>query len=246
MSRDRDVPTVSAVMPVHDPSVKHMAWTLDRLEEQDYPIKELIVVDSSDVPVDVEMDQIPTQVIRAPDAGISDARELGIQRATGEYIVELDEDAVMLRDDYISSALRELQRDGVTGSGGVVIPIRGNVEGKAIALADRFNPTDLGTHNLVYPRRLCLEKDNASLCHPMPNRGEDITLRKELRKWGKIRRMNDQGILKDLPTTRQELSRNAILGTILGGVIAGVGSSIAERIVAEIQEEGQEALERVA
>lgn len=241
----RGQPTVSAIMPVHDPNLEHMAWTLDALENQDYPIRELIVIDSSPGAVNVEMDSIPTKVLRAPDAGIADARELGIQNATGDYIVELDEDAVMLREDYITQAVESIQTDGTSAAGGVVIPIRGNVEGRAIAFADRFNPSSLGTHNLVYPRTMCL-RQGESMCHPMANRGEDITLRRELQQYGRIHRMNDQGILKDLPTTRQELSRNAIVGTIIGGVIAGIGSAIAERIVAEIQEEGREVFSQVA
>jgi len=161
--------------------------------------------------------------------------------ASGDYIIDMDEDAVFLRDDYVSTALEKLQDAENAAAGGAVYPIRGNKEGKAIAFADRFNPFDLGTHNLVSPRRLC-SGENAEVCFPMDGRGEDLTIRRQVRRRGNIVRMSDQPILKDLPTTRQEDTRNTLLGTIAGGVIAGIGSSIAARIVGIATDEGTELL----
>lgn len=221
---EQRLPTVSAVMVVRDPDPKHMAWSLSRLPEQNYPVEEVIVVDSSEEPVEAEVEEIPTRVIHAPDMGIGDARQKGIQVASGDFILEMDEDAVLVRDDYIASAILRGSQSGSAAAGGVVLPIRGNLEGHGIALLDRLNPTTLGTHNMVFPRRLCVE-DGTDQCYLLPNRGEDRTLRKHLAHHGRIERMHDQAVLKDLPTTRQETARN-LLSTIVVGAVAGTVSSI--------------------
>lgn len=224
--RNRREATVAAVLVVKDPDVEHLVWTLDALSEQDYPIEEVIIVDSSATPLEANVDDIETRIIHAPETGIAAARKLGARESTADYIIDMDEDAVLMRPDYVSQAIELLEHDPRTvAAGGVVLPIRDNREGHAIALADRYNPSALGTHNMVYPRAVC-SADAEEMCFPMENRGEDVTIRKRLMDFGEIRRMNDQVVLKDLPTTRQTDARNTVLWTVLGGALTSIATEI--------------------
>lgn len=219
----RDDGRVTAVIPVKDPDRHWLAWTLDSLNKQTEPVKEAIIVDSSEAPVSVSVDGLSTWVMHRPGTGIGEARRFGVRAASTEYVIEMDEDAVLLRDDYLARAIAELQKDDVAAAGGVVFPIRGNTVGKAISLADRFNPSDLGTHYLVYRT---MQKRDGDL-YPVRHRGEDITVREELRDSGQISRMTDQGVLKDLPTDRQQMGTDGLF-TILSGAAAGVFASVVE------------------
>lgn len=224
----RDDGRVTAVIPVKDPNPRRLAQTLDRLNQQTVPVKEAIVVDSSERPVDVYVDGMPTWVMHAPNAGIAEAREMGMSAVGTEYVVEMDEDAAFLSDKYLERAIEELQDEDVSAAGGVVFPARGNTYGKMIAFADRFNPSDLGTHYLVYPANRKLDSE----LYPMDHRGEDLTVRSELRREGRIERMTDQAALKDLPTTRQKGLRDTVVTAIVGAV-AGAAVSAAEAAIRE-------------
>lgn len=223
--------TVSAVIVVKDPNVEHLVWTLDALSEQSYPIEEVIIVDSSETPLDATVDGIDTRVIHAPETGIAAARKLGAREARSDYVVDMDEDAVFMSTDYVSQAIEALEHEPRTvAAGGVVLPIRDNRGGHAIALADRYNPSALGTHNMVYPRAVCSEEAE-EVCFPMENRGEDVSLRKRLLDFGDIQRMNDQVVLKDLPTTRQAEARNTILWTVLGGALTSIATEVVRAVI---------------
>jgi glycosyltransferase involved in cell wall biosynthesis len=233
-------PRVSAVVRTKDPDVKHLTWTLDSLADQDYPNKEVVIVDASAEPLSATVEGVPTTVLHEPEMGIAEATETGMRAASGEYIMPMDEDTVFISRDYISRAMEELQNPSVSGAGGVVFPIRGNAEGRMIAALDRVNPSSLGTHTILFPRIVCLD-ENGDLCNPMANRGEDRSLRKQLREYGEIRRMDDQAVLKDLPTTRQKSARNTIVGSILGGVVTSLLTSYITSALTDIGEDALEA-----
>lgn len=235
MSRSGDSPTVSAVLSLRNPNPAHLAWTLDSLAEQTHPPDEVIAVDASPEPVDVNHERLETKVYNQPDMGIGDAREFGLEKASGEYIVEMDEDAILVNDNYIQRGLEELSRDGVAGAGGVLLPLTEKPTAKLVAALDRVNPSDLGTHYLMYPRALCMAGGEDG-CYPVPGRGEDRTVRERLRQFGDISRMHDQPVMKDVPTTRQESG----LRTIGASIAAGVATSIVTSWVREALSDASE------
>lgn len=91
-------PLVSVIVPAYN-SAAYIRKALDSILEQDYPNKEVIVVDdgSSDGTRDVLAaygDQI--QVIHQENAGSAVARNQGLRAAAGDYIAFLDSDDVWL------------------------------------------------------------------------------------------------------------------------------------------------------
>lgn len=228
-------PRVSAVLSLRDPNPAHLAWTLDSLAEQTRPPDEVIAVDASPEPVDVNHEELNTKVYNQPDMGIGDAREFGLEKASGEYIVEMDEDAILVADNYIQRGMEELSRDRVAGAGGVLLPLTEKPTAKLVAALDRVNPSDLGTHYLIYPRALCMAGGEEG-CYPVPGRGEDRTVRERLRQFGDISRMHDQPVMKDVPTTRQENGLKTIGASILAGVATSFATSLIRDALADVQE----------
>jgi len=208
--------SVSAVFAIKNPEIETLAWTLDRLAEQTHPPMEAVIVDSSSPPIDAEVDSYPVRVLNRPNMGIGEARREGIRYARGDHVLHMDEDAVLLRDDYIESALASIQSPDVAAAGGVVYPLRETAEGKTIALLDRFNPTTMGTHYLLHPKALC----SGGRCSPVDGRGEDIPHRRQVSRFGRTERMTEQGVLKDLPTTRQRIARDILVASV-SGVVSG-------------------------
>jgi len=220
---------MAAVIPVKDPNAVHLSQTIDSIGDQTYTPKEVIVVDSSATPLAINSDVVNVNTIRRPDAGIGEARREGMREADAEYIAHLSEDAVILRSDYFAEAVDRLDQPDVSAVGGTVFPIRGNREGKAIAVLDKFNPSSLGTHHIIHKKALC---DGSACFHSGQGRGEDRTLRSELRQYGRIERMGDHAAMKDLPTKRQSLARKVIIGS-LTGAIAGAASGWARDNLSE-------------
>lgn len=219
MSASEPSGTLSVVIPTKGPDPSHLARTLDSIGEQDYPVEEVIIVDGTDGRLDVSSDDVSVRVVHRPDMPRGDARREGMRLANSKYVAHFDEDAVLMDEDYFSEAVRRLQQPDVSAVGGTVFPIRGNPDGQAVALLDRFNPTTLGSHNIVHERALCTEGECFFFGQ---GRGEDISIRRELSQHGKIERM-ERGSLKDLPTLRQEIVRDLVIGTFTGA-IAGAAS----------------------
>jgi len=222
-------PTVAAVIVTRDPNLTHLAWTLSRLADQDYPIEEAIIVDSSEDAIEVEVEGVPTRIVQMAPEGISAARRRGVRESTADIVIQMDEDAVFLRDDYVRRAVEHLADPTVSAVGGVVVPIRGNVNGDIIAGLDRINPSALGTHTLVHERAYCLD-EGGDVCFPMADRGEDVSLRERLQQFGTIRRMADQAVLKDLPTNRQSLAQQVVVGTIVGSLTGALTGIVRDRL----------------
>lgn len=229
--RDRSVgdsPTVSAVLVAKDPDIDVLARTLSSLADQDYPIKEVIIVDGSEQPLEADVEGIQTRVIPAEPKGQGHARRVGLSEATGDYIVEMDEDTIFRNRDYISSAIQRLEATNASAVGGRWEPIDGNAAGELVAALDWVNPHRVRTHNLVYPRQLCTDR-SGEVCYPMDGRGEDLTVRDRLQQFGPIVRMNDQVVGRDLPTTRQSVGGRTLGASIAAGIVTGLATSAAER-----------------
>jgi glycosyltransferase involved in cell wall biosynthesis len=233
--------SVSAVMVTRNPDPNTMAWTLSRLADQDHPPKEIIIIDSSDTPLRADVEGIPTNVVYSPEDGISAARRRGVQMASGDYVLHVDEDSVYQRDDYISTALERVKQPNVSAAGGVVIPLRKNIDGEAFALAERAIPTPFTTHNLLH-RREYLSGEALDLAFPDRDRSEDIPHRRLLKKIGRVERMEDQAVVKDLPTTRQRILEEISLGAIIGGVVTGLVTTSVQRVLNWAADEAEEAV----
>ena len=90
-----NVGVVSVIIPMYNKE-KNIARTIDSVLAQDYPWWELVVVDdgSSDGSVSVveRYEDARIRLFRKENGGVSAARNYGVQKATGEYVVYLDAD----------------------------------------------------------------------------------------------------------------------------------------------------------
>ena len=94
---------VSVIVPVFNAS-KYIGKTLDSIINQDFDSYEIIVVDdgSTDNSLEIindtlEKTEIPHKVIHQENAGVSVARNVGIDASTGDYLVFID------ADDHVTS-----------------------------------------------------------------------------------------------------------------------------------------------
>lgn len=101
-----NVGLVSVIIPMYNKE-KNIACTIDSVLAQDYPWWELVVVDdgSSDGSVSVveRYEDARIRLFRKENGGVSAARNYGLQKATGEYVVYLDAD-----DSLVPSCLSTL------------------------------------------------------------------------------------------------------------------------------------------
>lgn len=93
---------VSVIVPVFNAS-KYISKTLDSIISQDFDSFEIIVVDdgSTDDSLDIVKNalgnvEIPHKIIHQENAGVSVARNVGIEASCGDYLVFID------ADDYVS------------------------------------------------------------------------------------------------------------------------------------------------
>ena len=94
---------VSVIVPVFNAS-KYIGKTLDSIINQDFDSYEIIVVDdgSTDNSLEIinqtlEKTEVPHKVIHKENAGVSVARNVGIDASTGDYLVFID------ADDHVTS-----------------------------------------------------------------------------------------------------------------------------------------------
>ena len=93
---------VSVIVPVYN-SCEYIGSTLDSIINQDFSSFELIVIDDGSTDNSLEIikeklskSTISYEIIHQENAGVSCARNVGIEKATGEYFVFVDS------DDYIT------------------------------------------------------------------------------------------------------------------------------------------------
>lgn len=92
---------ISIIIPVYN-TEKYIERCLDSVIQQEYKNKEIIVIndgstDKSEEKINKYINQIT--YIKKENGGLSDARNVGIEKATGEYIMFIDS------DDYIEEGL---------------------------------------------------------------------------------------------------------------------------------------------
>lgn len=211
---------VSVVIPIYEPNLDHFNQTLSSLEGQSSPPAEVIVVDSTprgrNTPTESitsfepiaarmsELEAVGADVI-TEQAGIGEARRVGTGMATQPYLQHLDEDGVLTNPHHLDLAVDIVSQEGVAAAGGPADPIEGRLSSRATAIIERVVPSSLCTHYLFHPAELCADP---SACFPFDGRGEDVTLRRQLKRHGRIVRDRRLLVLKDLPTRRQ---RSAML-----------------------------------
>lgn len=232
--------SLAVIIPAMDPDLDTLAWTLERVGAQDYPVEEVVIVDSSERPIDaINSDAVNARVMQEPGMGIGEARRAGMESVDTQYVAHIDTDTIFLTETYFSEAIERLQDPAVAAAGGTTYPLDGNIQGRAIALFNRFNPTTLSTYNLVFERRLCSE---GACFFPGQGRGEDITMRDQLKQFGRIEQMSGQTMGTEMPTERQGLIRDVVVGTITGAV-AGAVSGYARDFLRDVGEDAREQVE---
>ena len=107
---------LTIVMPVYNVE-DYIKQALDSYFSQEDPKVELIVVDdgspdsSYDIIVDNYQDKITSgalTLLRQENGGVSRARNLALDNASGEYVTFFDSDDMLL-DDYVESVLSVIQ-----------------------------------------------------------------------------------------------------------------------------------------
>ena len=108
-----DVPRVSVVVPTRNVS-RTLRRCLESVRAQDHPDTELVVVDnfSDDDTFAIAQEFAHVAVQAGPER--SEQRNLGIERASGEWVFYVDADMV-LEPDVVSDALAAAVRDAADG-----------------------------------------------------------------------------------------------------------------------------------
>ena len=99
--------TTSVVIPSYN-AEKYLPETLESVRVQTIPALEIILVDDgSEITVKApdEWDGPPLVIVRTPNRGPAAARNLGLARATGEFVALLDAD-----DSWLPTKLEEQER----------------------------------------------------------------------------------------------------------------------------------------
>ena len=114
---------VSIVIPAYN-AENFLAETIDSVKKQTYPHWEIIVVDdgSTDATAAVVMNEDDSRIrlIKQPNAGVSAARNNGLQKAAGEYIVFLDADDLVTHK-FIETRVNFLNQNPDFGFAGGLI-----------------------------------------------------------------------------------------------------------------------------
>ena len=96
---------------------------LQSLTKLNYPEYEVILVDdgSTDNTPEIASNYPGVHYIRQPNRGLSYARNVGVQRATGEIVAYTDSDCIA-DEDWLYYLVRTMQAEGVAAIGGPNVP----------------------------------------------------------------------------------------------------------------------------
>ncbi|NOZ87316.1 MAG: glycosyltransferase [Deltaproteobacteria bacterium] len=110
-------PLISIVMPVHDPSPRHLEAALDSVKNQVYPHWQLCIIDDGSSRAKItgilaETSTEPRVLFKRldPSRGIAGASQAGLELATGEFVGFLDHDDV-LEPDALLLVARKLNKE---------------------------------------------------------------------------------------------------------------------------------------
>jgi len=108
----RDNPLVSVIMPAYN-AAEHIAEAIESVLIQNYQNFELIIVDDGSTDntneVVTRFDDDKIKYFYKNNTGVASARNLGIEKAKGIFIINLDADD-MITPDFISTHLMEFER----------------------------------------------------------------------------------------------------------------------------------------
>ena len=115
---DRNENLISVIIPCYNHG-KYLYETFDSVYQQTYQNFEIIVVDDGsddEVTKNVlkELEQTSIKVLRKKNGGVSSARNFGIQKSKGEYILTLDADD-KFTPDFAEKALSILKFEEEVG-----------------------------------------------------------------------------------------------------------------------------------
>lgn len=113
-----ETPMVSVVICAFN-AERTMRPCLESLRRLEYPTYEVIIVDdgSRDRTADIAMDFPEFRLIRQPNKGLSEARNVGMHAAAGEIVAYADSDCVV-DPDWLTLMIRATIEGGFDGCGG--------------------------------------------------------------------------------------------------------------------------------
>lgn len=125
VNKKNNMPFVSIIIPVYN-SQKYLKTTVESLLSQTYRDFEIILVDdgstdtSGELCDDLVLTDSRVSVIHKTNGGVSDARNVGIERAKGELIWFVDHDDFVF-PDYLETIISEFGEYDLIQS----LPLRG-------------------------------------------------------------------------------------------------------------------------
>lgn len=105
MKKEDSIIKLSIVIPYYK-TLDYTKQLLDKLVPQLTKECECILID--DGCNELELDKYPINVIHQDNGGVSKARNIGLDKATGKYVVFIDSDD-MIKDNYISTILNKIK-----------------------------------------------------------------------------------------------------------------------------------------
>jgi glycosyltransferase involved in cell wall biosynthesis len=137
---------VSVIVPVYNAS-QYISKTLDSIINQDFDGFEIIVIDdgSSDNSLEIINEvlmncEIPHKIIHQENAGVSVARNMGIDASKGEYLVFVD------ADDYVSSNHLSSLYNGKTDFS---LTLYAKKQGDKLTSLDTYEQDMMSSHDFI-------------------------------------------------------------------------------------------------
>jgi O-antigen biosynthesis protein len=155
------LPKISIIIPVFN-SAKTIRQCLDALSSLDYPSYEIIVVDDGSTDATAKICLLYPQIllIRIPNGGPSKARNLGVQKATGEIVAFTDGDCIVDRK-WLLELRKGFSEEHIAGVGGnQVSPPDETTFGKYVQ--DTFFALGFATSYMKTPKKMSSTYHNPS------------------------------------------------------------------------------------
>ena len=110
------IKTVSVIVPVYS-YAQYLDETLQSIFAQSVPAHEVIVVSDGAIDNSVEVaKKYPVIIVEKENGGLASARNAGIKRATGKYIMSVDSDDI-LRPDCLKEHLKLADENSIVTCG---------------------------------------------------------------------------------------------------------------------------------
>lgn len=145
-------PTVSIVIPCYN-AANYLGETLQSIANQSYKNIEVILVNDGSTDKSLELaypyeSKINLTILNIPNGGVSNARNIGFQHTTGEFIVFLDADDI-LKPTFAENKIALLVNNHADACGSVIEHFRMNsgkreITTKLISATENFEESILG------------------------------------------------------------------------------------------------------